>query len=109
MNGREGLLDDLTGFGFQLVSAEPLDDVLTDACRTHLSHLDVHIVVLGHQPGQVTDLDGTYGRFFGEHRVTAFLSRPDFYIYGVAETATDVPDIIEELASTLAPNAVGVQ
>jgi 3-(3-hydroxy-phenyl)propionate hydroxylase len=109
INDREGLLDDLTGFGFQLVSAQPLDDVLTDACRTHLTHLGVKVVVLGDQPGQATDLDGTYERFFAEHRVTAYLSRPDFYIYGVAATAADVPDIIEELAFTLAPNAVGVQ
>jgi 3-(3-hydroxy-phenyl)propionate hydroxylase len=109
MNAREGLLDDLIGFGFQLVSAQPLDDVLTDAGRTHLTHLGVQVVVLGDQPGQAIDLDGTYERFFAEHGITAFLSRPDFYVYGVAATVTDVPDIVEDLASTLAPNAVGVQ
>lgn len=106
---REGLLDDLVGFGFQLVSAQPLGDVLTDAHTTHLDRLGVHIVELGSQAGQAIDLDGTYGRFFAEYGVTAYLSRPDFYIYGVAGTATDVVGIIEDLAAALEPNTVGVQ
>lgn len=109
IDDREGLLDDLTGFGFQLVSAQPLDAVLTNACRRHLDHLGVHVVVVGEGAGQATDVDGTYGRFFAEHGITAFLSRPDFYIYGVAATAADAIDIVEDLASTLAPTAVGVQ
>lgn len=109
LGGREGLLDDLTGFGFQLVSAQPLDDVLTDVRTAHLARLGVHVVVLGSAPDQAIDLDGTYERFFAEHGIIAFLSRPDFYIYGVATTAAGTAAVIEDLAATLAPTTVGVQ
>jgi 3-(3-hydroxy-phenyl)propionate hydroxylase len=83
--------------------------VLTDARIAQLTHLGMHVVVLGSEAGQAIDLDGTYERFFAEHGIAAFLSRPDFYIYGVASTSAGAADIIDDLASTLAPTTVGVQ
>lgn len=109
LNGREGLLDDLTGFGFQLVTTEPLDGVLTESCRQRLAELEVNVVVLGDALGQASDVDGTYQRFLSGHGIVAYLSRPDFYIYGVAATAVGVADIVEDLVSQLAPSKSGAR
>lgn len=109
LDGREGLLDDLIGYGFQLISAEPLDNVLTETSRERLTELGVHIVVLGETPGQATDLNNTYQRFLSAHGITAFLSRPDFYIYGAAATALDIADLVEDLLANLAPSTAGAR
>jgi len=109
LEGREGLLDDLIGYGFQLLSAEPLDDVLAAASRERLTELGVHIVVLGENPGHASDLNNTYRRFLAAYGITAFLSRPDFYIYGTAVTADDVAGLVDSLVASLAPSTAGAR
>jgi len=110
LDGREELLDDLVGFGFQLVSTQPLDDALTDRQRQRLADLGAAVVVLGDGPGRASDIDGTYGRFFAEHGATAFLARPDFAVYGVADgpqaTGALVDELFEQLSGASIPAAV---
>ncbi|WP_138732702.1 bifunctional 3-(3-hydroxy-phenyl)propionate/3-hydroxycinnamic acid hydroxylase [Modestobacter excelsi] len=110
LGGQEDLLDSIVGFGFQLVSSQPLDDALTERQRQRLAELSVKVVVLGEGDGQALDLDGTYSRFFAEHGVTAFLARPDFAIYGLADgpqaTAALVDELFEQLSGAPAAAAV---
>ncbi|MFF4507000.1 bifunctional 3-(3-hydroxy-phenyl)propionate/3-hydroxycinnamic acid hydroxylase [Streptomyces sp. NPDC001401] len=96
---RRGLLDDLVGFGFQLVSRIPVAELLTSAHTGLLERLGVHVVALG--PDQVEDVDGTYRSFLDENGLVAYLSRPDFYLFGTAATAEDLPALIDALAAAL--------
>jgi 3-(3-hydroxy-phenyl)propionate hydroxylase len=98
---REGLLDDLVGFGFQLISSFPLDDVLTEAQRDALALIGAKVLVLGDGDGQMIDLDGTYADFLAEHRIGAFISRPDFYVFGTADSPSDVSALVEDLLQQL--------
>ncbi|MER5347818.1 bifunctional 3-(3-hydroxy-phenyl)propionate/3-hydroxycinnamic acid hydroxylase [Streptomyces mirabilis] len=96
---RSGLLDDLVGFGFQLVSRVPVAELLTPAHTALLERLGVHVVVLG--PDHVEDFEGTYRSFLDENGLVAYLSRPDFYLFGTAATAEDFPALIDALAAAL--------
>jgi 3-(3-hydroxy-phenyl)propionate hydroxylase len=101
LNGREDLLDDIAGFGFQLISSLPLDDILTGTQRARLAELGAKVVVLGAGGGQAQDLDGTYARFLADHAATAVLSRPDFYLFGTASGAAATGALVDELLEQL--------
>ncbi|MFD5537360.1 bifunctional 3-(3-hydroxy-phenyl)propionate/3-hydroxycinnamic acid hydroxylase [Streptomyces sp. NPDC127079] len=96
---RATLLDDVVGFGFQLVSRIPVAELLTPAHTDLLEQLGVHVLVL--DPDHVEDVDGTYGSFLDDHGLVAYLSRPDFYLFGTAATADDLPALIDALAGAL--------
>lgn len=102
---REGLLDDLVGFGFQLVSMLDLDAALGAARIARLNQLGVHRIVIGRD--DFADLDGTYSRYFVQHQVTTLCSRPDLYIFGVANGIEDSVALIDALLESLpaAPTA----
>ncbi|KAL3460180.1 hypothetical protein BJX64DRAFT_290502 [Aspergillus heterothallicus] len=99
IDGREGLLDSLVGFGFQLVSRVPVDKLLSPAQRELLQKLGGHSIVLGQD--SVSDLDGTYQNYLDEHGLVAYLSRPDFYVFGIAVIADDIPLLVDALAKEL--------
>ncbi len=98
---REGLLDDLVGFGFQLISSRPLDDVLSKEQQEALTALGAKVLVLGEGERQVADVEGTYARFLTEHSATAFISRPDFYVFGTAESPQATAALVDELLGQL--------
>lgn len=100
-NGGEDLLDNLVGFGFQLISSIPLDNVLAPELRTRLTELGVKILTLGEGDGQVQDLNDTYAAFLAEKNATAYISRPDFYLFGVANGADATTGLVDELLAQL--------
>jgi len=101
LDGREDLLDNLVGFGFQLISSLPLEDVLTPLRRARLQALNAKVRVIGDAPGQVKDLAGTYAGFLQSHGATAMIGRPDFYLFGVADGAEATAALIDELFEQL--------
>lgn len=101
LDGREGLLDDVVGYGFQLISSRPLDTVLTPGQRASLDALGTKILVVGNGEGEVADLDGTYKAYFAEHGATALLARPDFYVFGVADGAAATSALVDDLLGQL--------
>ena len=105
ISGQEGLLDDLVGFGFQLVSRIPVASRLTPAQRGLLQRLGVNVVIVGDDPGEVQDLDGTYQDYLEQHRLTAYLSRPDFYIFGTASAPEEISALVDALALAVEPTA----
>jgi 3-(3-hydroxy-phenyl)propionate hydroxylase len=98
IGSREGLLDDLVGYGFQLVSTLDLDAALGAARLARLAQLGMHRIVVGaHGQAPVADLDGTYRDYFTQHNATAFCSRPDLYIFGLANGVDDSVALIDAL------------
>ncbi|GHE06939.1 bifunctional 3-(3-hydroxy-phenyl)propionate/3-hydroxycinnamic acid hydroxylase [Klenkia taihuensis] len=96
---REGLLDDLVGFGFQVISADPLDDALTDAQRSALDSIGAKVLILG--DGGVGDLEDTYATFLAEHGATSYISRPDFYLFGTATGPQATSALVDALLAQL--------
>jgi hypothetical protein len=47
------------------------------------------------------DVDGTYERYFSEHRIVALLMRPDFVVYGVARSADELAALVDGLRISL--------
>lgn len=98
---REALLDDIVGYGFQLVSTYHLDQALGPDRMERLDRLGVHRVVIGEGPGRYTDIEGTYTEFFTQNTAVAFIGRPDFYIFGVAATDADAAELVDCLIAQL--------
>ena len=55
--------------------------------------------------GAVTDLDGSYARWFGEQGVAVVLQRPDFDVFGTAGTLEGAAELVATLRAKLAMTA----
>jgi 2-polyprenyl-6-methoxyphenol hydroxylase-like FAD-dependent oxidoreductase len=97
VDGSEGLLDDVVGTGWHLVtSGRPTD--LDGDLATWFESIGGRWVTIG---TAVEDVEGRYGRWFADQGVTAVLERPDFAIYGTAATHVDVTDLVARLRNQL--------
>lgn len=107
--GAEGRFDDVVGGGgFSLVARSDPSAVLTPEQLARLAEIGTTLGSLDPgSPHYAEDLDGTYQNFFTEHGVVAFIARPDFLVYGVAEDNEALRVLVDELLSTLrsAPSA----
>ncbi len=96
--GREGLFDDVVGRGVVLINAHAEDlECLPDAQRGHLERLGVKVAALD----GMRDLDGRLTAWMADHDACAVLVRPDFYTYGSAATAAELPPLLDELLATI--------
>ncbi|MFI6366332.1 bifunctional 3-(3-hydroxy-phenyl)propionate/3-hydroxycinnamic acid hydroxylase [Nocardia sp. NPDC050630] len=91
---RRGLLDEVIGGGFHLLTTE------TDVAD--LSVADVRVAVLSRTPGAglLHDVDGTYHDWLAGLGCTAALVRPDFYVYGTGTARELVAAFHENLETT---------
>ena len=99
----EVLLDDLTGGGFTLIAAagDPPQE-LDGRHRALLDALGAHVVSLDPSAGcGRRDADGRLTGWLREHGAHAVLVRPDFYVFGSAASAADLPALIDELHDQL--------
>lgn len=94
-----GLLDDIVGDGFVLLSASggPLA-ALDDGTRAWWEAIGGRSASLD---GDVRDEDGRLTAWLAEHDVHAVLVRPDFYVFGSAATPADVPALLDDLREQL--------
>lgn len=99
--GREALLDDITGYGFQLVSSIDLDDALGARRLDELDRIGVHRVVIGDDAGQFADVEGVYADYFAEHNAVAFIGRPDVYTFGAVGDVAMATAMVDSLLSQL--------
>jgi 2-polyprenyl-6-methoxyphenol hydroxylase-like FAD-dependent oxidoreductase len=101
--GRQGRFDDVIGRGFQLITAggDPL--AALDAERRRLVDLlDMSVATLDPDvPNGVRDLDGRLTGWLSEHGAHAVLVRPDFYVFGSAQTDEALPALLDDLNSLL--------
>jgi 2-polyprenyl-6-methoxyphenol hydroxylase-like FAD-dependent oxidoreductase len=100
--GATGLFDDVVGGGFALVSphgdpAAHLGPELA-AFFGSLGGVAAHVG----PGGPVADLGDGYARWFAEHGVAVALQRPDFQVFGAAETLAGTPALVSELRARLA-------
>jgi hypothetical protein len=101
--GREGRFDDVVGRGFQLIVAagDPLDGLAAQQ-RALLDALDATVASLdADAPNGVRDLDGRLTGWLMGHSAHAVLVRPDFYVFGSAASAKEVPELLDDLRSQL--------
>ncbi|HEX4188626.1 MAG TPA: bifunctional 3-(3-hydroxy-phenyl)propionate/3-hydroxycinnamic acid hydroxylase [Solirubrobacteraceae bacterium] len=101
--GHEGRFDDVVGRGFQLIVAggDPL--AALDAERRRLVELlDVRVATLdADAPQGVRDLDGRLTGWLSAHQAHAVIVRPDFYVFGSAAAAEELPGLLDDLTSQL--------
>jgi 3-(3-hydroxy-phenyl)propionate hydroxylase len=103
-DGRTGRADDVLGWGFTVLARgrDPREP-LTAAQEQFLEGLNCHFVPISREKGTtyVRDVEGTYADFFDQHGVEALLVRPDFVVFGAAESLDDLPGLVEDLRAQL--------
>jgi hypothetical protein len=101
--GREGRFDDVVGRGFQLIAAggDPLAALDVERRRL-IELLDMRVATLDvAAPQGVRDLDGRLTGWLSEHQAHAVIVRPDFYVFGSVQAATELPALLDDLSSQL--------
>ncbi|MEU0463827.1 bifunctional 3-(3-hydroxy-phenyl)propionate/3-hydroxycinnamic acid hydroxylase [Amycolatopsis sp. NPDC006131] len=96
----QGRGDDVLGHGFQLISRR--EPELDERQRAALEAIGCAIAVVGDDSAAhaVTDVDGVYTAFLDQHGADAYLTRPDWYVFGTA-AADGVGALVDELAERL--------
>jgi hypothetical protein len=92
--------DEILGHGFQLISrAEP---ALSQDQRDTLGRIGCTIAVLDDTSSShyVEDVDGVYTAMLNEHAADAYITRPDWYVFGVT-SASGLGSLVDELADRL--------
>ena len=101
---RQGLLDEIVGTGFCLLTTAATGRTLeADGTAAELRAAGVQVAVLSQEPGagELLDVDGTYHEWFAELGCTAALVRPDFYVYGTAADAEAARAVATELRTAI--------
>ncbi|NYE07430.1 3-(3-hydroxy-phenyl)propionate hydroxylase/flavoprotein hydroxylase [Bacillus niacini] len=104
--GKTGLFDDVVGNGWTIMS--PLNDpkqVLTEEQMEFLASIGAKFIEISESlEGKevlsdiAVDVDGKYKQYFNETGLEAVVVRPDFYIFGGAESLADLPLLVEDLS-----------
>ncbi|MFF3501038.1 bifunctional 3-(3-hydroxy-phenyl)propionate/3-hydroxycinnamic acid hydroxylase [Streptomyces sp. NPDC003247] len=97
-DGREGRLDDLTGYGFLLVCAQDPAEALGPERLARLESLACAVIALD----GVEDLDQRYTPYLRELGATAYLARPDFVLFGIATDVGEIGPLVDDLLARLA-------
>ncbi|MEW2120896.1 bifunctional 3-(3-hydroxy-phenyl)propionate/3-hydroxycinnamic acid hydroxylase [Streptomyces sp. NPDC005474] len=110
VDGREGLLDDVVGCGFHLVTDDPAAvEALSPEQRGFLDSVGVRVVVVGPEGSgaPAVDVDGAYSGWLRSIGRTAVLARPDFWLFGGASSAQDTSALVQAFADALAGRTQG--
>lgn len=111
LDGREGLFDDVIGWGFQLVMKDmTVMDMLSGSQRNFLDTIGCAVVCIGDDDdgGVPFDVEGTYGQFLEENQIIGFLARPDFYVFAALHEPSDITTVLSELHRQLAVRDVQI-
>ncbi len=107
------LLDDVLGGGGCLLLADPslLKTVQKQPVVDDLSIAELPVVAMGDEARMdvVVDATGAYTAWMVEIAAVAVLIRPDFAVYGTADTAQDIPRLLAAYRAALlesTPNSV---
>jgi resorcinol 4-hydroxylase (NADPH) len=99
--GRSGLFDDIVGHGWQLLSRgdDPINALEGNARELALR---LTMVTAGFGPGgNVHDIKGDYHAWFNRLGADVVLVRPDFYVFGTAETSGGADALVRDLGEKL--------
>ena len=100
----QGRLDDVVGYGFQLVARTHPAQHLDDGQRAFLARLGCHVAVLSDDSGArdaIVDLDGDQRAFMDAYGIHAYLSRPDFVVFGSVADPRDLGALVDALREQL--------
>jgi 2-polyprenyl-6-methoxyphenol hydroxylase-like FAD-dependent oxidoreductase len=95
--------DDVVGYGFIVLctTGDPRD-ILGVQRVAFLDALGSHIVTLDRSvAGAVTDADGVLTAWLGGAGAEVAIVRPDWYVFASAATATELPELVDELRAAL--------
>jgi hypothetical protein len=96
--GHAGLLDDVVGVGWRLVTMHPdLAGRLPTDALARFAGIGGRVVAVA----AADDVDGTYTSWFTEHEVAAVLQRPDFHLFGSAAEPGDAGALLDDLHRSL--------
>ena len=106
-DGKTGRFDDFVPNGFTLVLTEScqLNDLSADT-KAKLSSLNINIAVVVNKltatDAQFADTQNNILPFMTENDICAMLIRPDFYLFGAAQTSDAVDQLVENLVTQAA-------
>ena len=100
--GVEGRFDDVVGHGFVLVSRVDPARVLNDEQKRFLEKLGCKLVVLGGDaPHAIVDLSDEISAYMIDHGMQAYISRPDFIVFGSVDHLERLPELVDDLRAKL--------
>ncbi|WP_179401695.1 bifunctional 3-(3-hydroxy-phenyl)propionate/3-hydroxycinnamic acid hydroxylase [Burkholderia guangdongensis] len=100
----EGRLDDVIGYGFQIVSRAHPAHYLDAHQFAFLERLGCRFAVLSDDSAAtdaVVELDGDQRAFMDEHGIEAYMSRPDFVVFGSVADLRDLGALVDDLRDQL--------
>ncbi|WP_322044303.1 bifunctional 3-(3-hydroxy-phenyl)propionate/3-hydroxycinnamic acid hydroxylase [Paraburkholderia sp. J67] len=100
----EGRLDDVIGYGFQIVAREHPAAYLTDEQKAFAAQLGCRFAVLSDNPNvrdAIVDLEGDQSAFMDSHGLAAYLSRPDFIVFGSVADIRNIGALLDDLREKL--------
>ena len=103
-DGHEGLMDDVAGRGFMIVSRADPSAHLDAELRDFFHEIGGRWIVLdgtGAASDNVADIDGVQLKFLEQNDFSAYLRRPDFLMYGAVRDLTDLPALLRGLRERL--------
>ena len=92
-----------SGPGFQLIVADgdPLEQLSREQ-RALIDTLEMTVASLdADAPHSVRDVDGRLTAWLSEHGTYVVLVRPDYYVFGSASSAEQLPALLDDLRSQL--------
>jgi hypothetical protein len=100
---REGRFDELSGYGWMIVSrnGDP-QAALSAEDRNLWASLGGKFVRIGTDgPGALADVEGQYGRLMDHYGCDVIVKRPDYYIFGACPSVRELPALIADLRAKL--------
>ena len=110
----QGRFDDVVGLGFVLVAkSSAVEAALGEQQQAFLDALGARRVVVAAVGAEASldawiDLDSKFIPYMAQHGIEAMLVRPDFYLYGAVSKASDINQLIDDLAGDLKRHGVTV-
>ena len=101
--GRETLLDDLTGSTFRVITRGV--DISALAGDPRINRLGAKLATIGSPPAagviQIDECDSVLRDWLDHHQAAVVLVRPDHYAFGTGSTAADADALLDELTAML--------
>lgn len=101
---REGLMDDVVGRGFLIVSRTDPGPHLDPETLAFFEAIGGRWIVVGEAgatDSHVADIDGVQLAFLEKNGFAAYLRRPDFLMYGAVRDLADLPALLQGLRDRL--------
>lgn len=94
LGGVDGLLDDVLGLGWRLITLGG-SNAINAGLATWFSSIGGVVVDLG-PAGSADDVDGSYARWLADLGATAVLQRPDAYVFGSGSSGVALLEALRE-------------